>query len=240
MKHVLSSVVGVILVLVLTIGAFFLPPQQPAQADPLLPNCTVTVLGESSNLSVTCTDPVTGATIPPSQVDLGVLGEVLTVTVNVPGATVQVPGPTVTVRPAPVRITRTIRPQPVRVTATATVTRNVPGPTVTVKPKPRTITKTLTPAPVVVTETVEPDAGQEDPQSGTIEPDGNEPFFSPKIDFGDDDLTAGEAGLGILGALLLIALVMAGMGYGFYRGRKSEESGEADFLRTLLDRNSKD
>jgi len=183
-------------------------------------------------------------------------------TITVPPVTVT---DVVTVRPDPIRLTETIRPDPVRLTetvtigpqpqatatATATVTEkttvkepssgatgNVPAPTVTETVRPNgkpvpTVTETAT---VSVTETA---TGQPQPESGTVVPSDSqdEDFFRYDLDLGDDSVSAGEAGVGILGALVILALILGGMAYGFRRGRASFESEETNFLRNLLDRN---
>ena len=217
MRHALLAVVSVFMVVALTIGSVFVSGEDSAQAVPLVPECTIVVLGESSNLGVTCIDPATGAIIPPAELDLNLIGSQLQVTVNTPQpavtvtATVQVPGPTKTetVRPAPVRVTKTVRPAPVRVTETV---RPTP---VTIRPEPIRITRTatVTPEPVVVTETVEAEpTRQAEPESGTLGRNrDDESFFRYDFDLGDESVSAGEAGVGLFGALLIIALILGGM-----------------------------
>ena len=92
-----------------------------------------------------------------------------------------------------------------------------------------TVTETVTAQPESTT-------GQDEPESGTVEPNNDDSFFSPEIDFGDETVTAGEAGVGLLGALLIIALILAGMYYGFRRGIATNNREEAYFLRSMLDR----
>lgn len=236
MTHASKAIVGVMLTVLLVIVSLFFvaSPAQPAESEQATEGCVINVLGIK----------VCGTLLNQP------LPEVVTVTappVTLPPATVTLPGQThtVTIRPDPVRVTETITPAPVRVTetvtapsqpqatATATVTERVPQATATTTIRPNgqpvpTATETVT--------IVEQVTRQPDPDSGTIEPEQDDPFLSPDIDFGDSEVSAGEAGIGLLGALLLLALVMGGMWYGFHRGRRSEESIESDFLRTLLDR----
>lgn len=183
------------------------------------------------------------------------LGEPLTeiVEVTIPGPTITAPpvtvqGPTITVRPDPIRVTETITPPPVRLTETVTI---APQPQVTAT---ETVTETLGPnnePQATVTETVRPNGepvptvtetvtatGQPQPESATVEPSTrDDDFFRFDLDLGDDSVSAGEAGVGLLGALLILLAIWAGMTYGFRRGRLSAEEGESDFLRDVLDRN---
>ena len=81
------------------------------------------------------------------------------------------------------------------------------------------------------------DSGQEGPSHDTVEPKAEEQeFFSGDIDFTDNFLTAPEAGIGLFSAATVLLVILCSMMYGFHRGRKSEQSEESDFLRTLLDR----
>ena len=241
MKHVLSALVGVVLIVALTLGGIFATPS-PSPAAPLAQEtegCVITVAG------IKVCGTLLGQPLP----------EVVEVTV--PGPTITLPPVTVTdvvtIRPDPIRVTETIRPAPVRITETvtlpplpqATVTEIVPNETVTANPEPQaTVTETVRPngqPDPTVTETVEVTSDpevtrQDDPESGTVEPNNDPPFFSPEIDFGDDTVTAGEAGVGLLGALLIIGLILAGMSYGFRRGMAVENREEAYFLRSMLDR----
>lgn len=227
MSHAFKAVASVVLTVLMIVGAMFLTssPATPAPVAQADEGCVINVVGIK----------VCGTLVDTP------LPEVVTVTgptITLPPATITLPPRTVTINPNPATVTTTITPVPVRVTETvtapsqpqATVTATLPGRTTTSTPSNGVPT-------VTVTETiVERVTRQPDPVSGTIEPDEDEPFFSPKIDFGDDNITAGEAGVGILGALILIALVIGGMWYGFQRGRKSEQSTESDFLRSMLDR----
>lgn len=240
-KHVLSALAGVILIVALTLGSIFAAPS-PAPAAPVAQEtegCVITIAG----LKVCGT----------------LLGQPLPEVVEVTVPPITLPPVTetdvVTIRPDPIRVTETIRPAPVRVTETvtppplpqptATVTVHTDGtPNSTPSASPQaTVTQTVRPngQPVpTVTETVEveveQDTGQSDPESGTVEPNNDPPFLSPDIDFGDDTVTAGEAGVGLLGALLIIALILGGMAYGFRRGIAVENREEAFFLRSMLDR----
>lgn len=237
------------MIVLVTIGGFSLASPQPAEAS-IIPKCTVSLLGDSNNLAVTCVNPQTGVTLGPSQIDLSVLGNQVVVTVpgptttqtvTVPGptatatATVRVPGPTQTVRPAPIRTTTTVRPAPVRVTETATTVR-----TVTPAPVRITTTRTVTPEPKTVTETAtitaEPAPRQEPPTRGTMEDDRG--FFSG-IDIDDGDITAAEAGLGVVSllALILTGLFVLYAGYlmGWRSGKADADEEEAHFMRSLLE-----
>lgn len=228
------------LTVLLVLGGLFLTTPSPAAEAQDTQGCVVNTLG------VKVCGTLLGQPLP----------EVATITVQ--GPTVTVPPVTVTdvvtVRPDPIRLTETIRPDPVRTTetvtlppapqATVTVTENADGtPIATSTPQP-TVTETVRPngepVPTVtqtVTEEPEQVTRQDPDESGSIEPEqDDEPFFSPDVDFDFTDPTITEAGIGLLSALLLIGLIMGSMLYGFHRGRKSEQSGEADFLRTLLDR----
>lgn len=240
MKHVLSAIVGVLLIVTLTLGSIFVTTT-PAPAVPVTQEtqgCVLSLAGVR----------VCGTLLEQP------LPEVVTVTVppvTLPPVTVT---DVVTVRPDPIRVTETIRPAPVRVTetvtappvpqATVTVTENAdgtPNSTSSVSPQP-TVTETVSPngqpVPTVTeTVTVEPEGGQTVPPSDTVEPNSDESFFSPNIDFGDETVTAGEAGVGLLGALLIFGLILAGMAYGFRRGIAVENREEAHFLRSMLDRN---
>jgi hypothetical protein len=242
MKHVLSALVGVVLIVALTLGSIFATPTS-APAAPLAQEtegCVITIAG------VKVCGTLLGQPLP----------EVVEVTV--PGPTITLPPVTVTdvvtIRPDPIRVTETIRPAPVRITETvtlpplpqptATVTESVPNGVPSVSPPRATVTETVRPngqpVPTVTeTATVTPDpevTRQPDPESDTVEPNNDPPFFSPDIDFGDDTVTAGEAGVGLLGALLIIGLILAGMAYGFRRGIAVENREEAYFLRSMLDR----
>lgn len=243
MKHVLSALAGVILIVALTLGSIFAAPS-PAPAAPLAQEtegCVITIAG------IKVCGTLLGQPLP----------EVVEVTVppiTLPPVTVT---DVVTVRPDPIRVTETIRPAPVRITETVTLpplpqptatvtvhTEGTPNSTPSASPQ-ATVTETVRPngQPVpTVTETVTPEpevvevTRQADPESGTVEPNNDDSFFSPDIDFGDDRVTAGEAGVGLLGALLIIGLILAGMAYGFRRGMAVENREEAYFLRSMLDR----
>lgn len=231
---VTQSLVGVLVVVVLLLGVLFMAPTgSPAYADPTEPpgptpaiaSCTI-VKQAGVNIQFECVDGL-GNTIPAGQITVEPQVIVSEIIKNIPGptvtATVRVPGPVrthrVTIRPAP--IVKTIRPPQVTVTKT-------------LAPKPRpTRTVTATATETIVNEVTR----QPTPESGRVED--NEPdrgFFTPDVNFGDNNITAGEAGIGLLSALLIIVMIMSGMGYGFRRGLKAGESGESDFLRTLLDR----
>lgn len=252
MKPAIQAVVGVILVAFLVLGTLFMvpfgqnayadsheagvPPTNSAPPAPVIGSCSV-VKQAGVNIQFQCVDTL-GNIIPAGQIVVEPQVIISEIAVPVPGPTVTVtdkvrvpvPGPvrTQTVRPAPVRITttQTVRPEPVRITAT-------------VRPAPVVRTKTVTPEPVVVTETIVNEVTrQPDPVPATVEPSNpNKPFFTPSIDFGDGDVTVGEAGISLLGALLILACIFGGMIYGFRQGQKNEESSEAFFLRALLDRN---
>jgi len=234
MRQGILAVISVFIVVSLFLGSMFM--SNSAAADPIVPQCTITALGTSNNVSVTCVDPVTGATLGPNEIDLNVVGNQVVVTVpgEVITETVQIPGPTrtVTIRPAPVRVTKTVTPAPVRVTETATVVR-----TETVRPAPVRITRTatVTPEPVRITETVSP-SGQDTPDRDTLDDDsGDDGFFSPKIDFGDGSVTAGEVGLGLLSIIGLTLVGLLAVYAGYAMGRKASKDEDTDFMRTLLD-----
>lgn len=164
-----------------------------------------------------------------------------------PQATVTVrpsaaPTATVTVRPAPVE--KTVRvPGPTKTVTlqppTATVTIRPNGETVTVRPEPRSQpTVTLTPEARPTATVTETPTGQVVSPSDTMTPspeDDPESFFRGDIDLDDGDVSAGEAGIGILSALLILGSILGGTAYGFHRGRRHEEADESDFLRTTLD-----
>lgn len=249
MKHALSAVAAVVLILALTLGSIFVtttpaPAASPAQDTQ---GCVLSVAG------IKVCGTLLGQPLP----------EVVTVTVppiTLPPVTVT---DVVTVRPDPIRLTETIRPDPVRVTETVTAQPQAQPTATATATATQTVTETIAPGPSsdlspTVTETVRPNGQpiptatetvtlrpevvevtrQSEPESGTVEPSNEEdvPFFSRGIDFGDDDVTAGEAGVGLLGALLILLLIFGGMAYGFRRGIVSSESEESDFLRKLLDR----
>lgn len=234
MKHALSAVVGVLLTVFIIAGTMF-GANASSGEDPQ--GCVISIAG------VKVCGTLLGQPLP----------EAVTVTVpppNLPTVTVTLPGQTTTVNPgAPLTVTKI--PEPVRVTetvttpplpqATVTVTENSAGQPVETSAPQATVTKTVRPngKPVpTVTETVTPEpdqtAGQSEPESGTVEPNNDEGFFSPNIDFGDETVTAGEAGVGLLGALLIFGLVVAGMYYGFSRGIKAANREDAFFLREML------
>lgn len=248
MKHVLSALVAIVLIVGLTLGSFLSVKPQEAQAATLI-DCQL-VVGQQTR--VVCT--LAGETLLNTVVDLPTvtLPPLPAVTVTAPGATVTLPPVTL---PAPPRATETVRVNVPVPGPTATVTVDVPTngstATVTLPPEPRA-TKTVTEsvrngtssvkptATATATETVTEEVqvtGQPDPDRGTVEADTDDGgFFSPEIDFGDDTVTAGEAGVGLLGALLIIALILAGMYYGFRRGITVAGREEAYSLRSMLDR----
>jgi hypothetical protein len=239
MRHALTAVAGVLLTVFIIAGTMF---GANASSGDEPQGCVISIAG------IKVCGTLLGQPLP----------EVATVTVppvTLPPVTVT---DVVTVRPDPIRVTETIRPEPVRVTETVTAPP-VPQPTATVTEtqvvgepnrsdntpsEPQaTVTETVRPngQPVpTVTETVTPEpeqvTRQSDEQSGTVEPNNDDSFFSPDIDFGDDTVTAGEAGVGLLGALLIFALVVAGMYYGFTRGQAVANREDAYFLRSMLDR----
>jgi hypothetical protein len=91
----------------------------------------------------------------------------------------------------------------------------------------------VTPEPVTVTKTVEAEPRQEAHERGKIEDE--QDFFSNDVDFGDDNFTAGEAGLGALSIIALALVGTLGM-YGGYRiGRNTAEQEDTDFMRALLE-----
>lgn len=243
MRHVLSAVVATFLAVVLIVGTAF--AASPADSTPVTQDtqaCIINVLG------IKVCGTLLGQPLPP------------VVTVTVPPVTLPpIVGPTrtVTVTPEPVRVTETVRPAPVRVTervsgptvtaspqpqptATATVTKSGPTQTATVNPPAATVTvrPNGTPVPTVTeTVTVSPPTGQTVSPSDTVEPSKtDEPFTRFDIDLGDESVSAGEAGVGLLGALLILALILGGMFYGFRRGLVASEEEESHFLRKMLDR----
>lgn len=245
MRHAISAVVAVMLIIILTVGSFMATAPEPASADPVV-TCEL-VTGPVTR--VVCT--AAGVVVLNTVVDLP--------TVNVPGPTVTAQGHTVTLPPVTLPPQAQGTPQGPRNTVTVavpgptvagptvripgptkTVTKNVAGPTrtVTKPPKPQsTVTQTATTTATATETIVAEPTGQTDPDSGRV--DDNEPdngFFTPGIDFGDDNVTVGEAGIGLLSALLIIAMILSGMGYGFRRGLKAGRAGESDFLRAVLDR----
>lgn len=242
MKHALISVASIIAIVLLVVGGFAFagPRADVAQANTGV-ICQVAPIGKSLNLSLTCTRD--GVTLGPGEVDLITDGLNVSVSVlDAPTVTATVPGPTTTktVRPAPVRITRTVRPAPVTVRPDPIVR------TETIRPQPVTITETVrpprvtvTPAPEVVTETVTPRPAprQTVAPRGKMEPKSG--FLSKNIDFGDDEITAGEAGLGLLSilALILTALFVLYAGYimGWKSGKSHADEEEAHFMRSLLE-----
>lgn len=254
MKPAITALVSMVLLVTLTIGGFFLTAPAPVQAAPsaTLVDCQL-VVGPTTR--VVCT--LAGETVLNTVVDLP------TVTLPpLPQATVTAPGATVTVSPPQATATVTAPAGP-RATETVTVNVPVPGPTstetvkvevptngstatVTLPPKPgKTVTQTVKPngQPVpTVTETtkiVEEVTGQPTVGSGTIDPNGNtgkkdEDFLRFDLDLGDESVSAGEASVGILGALVILALILAGMYYGFRRGMAVVNREEAYFLRDML------
>lgn len=247
MRHAL---VAVFTTLVLAFGSAFavvaFNPEPPPAAAATLIDCEL-VVGQQTR--VICT--LAGEVLLNTVVDLP------TVTLPpLPQATVTAPGVTVTLPPAtqtitPPRATETVRIPlpPVTVTAgpNATATVTLPGSnsttTVTLPPKAgSTITKTVrpndTPVPTETVTTTETATGQPQPESATVDPSGSEDdFLRFDLDLGDDSVSAGEAGVGLLGALLILLAIWAGMTYGYRRGRVSAEVGESNFLRDLLDNN---
>lgn len=249
MRHAIAALVSMVLVVALTIGGFFAIQPAPVQAQATLVDCQL-VVGQQTR--VVCT--LAGETVLNTVVDVPTvtLPPLPQATVTVPGATVTLPPATVTA-PAPPRATETVRVNVPVPGPTSTVTVNVPTDgstaTVTLPPQPgKTVTETVRPngSPVpTVTETatatetveVEPTTGQTPDESGTIDRNSEDSgFFSPEIDLGDRTITAGETGLGLLGLLLIFALVVGGMFYGFRRGQLTRETNESDFLRAMLDR----
>lgn len=235
------SVLAIVLAVVLSFG--LASSTEPAYASEH--TCTITELGESPNLTITCTAP-DGSTVSPSEIDVqSIVNGVVTVVVEneiikTVIKEVKVPGPTVTVRPDPVRVTETARPAPVRVTETVRVPTE--RETVFVAGEPRTVfvegptqTRTVTAPPLpaeTVTETTAPQqARQAPPEDATI--DGDTGFFRPDIDFGDDEVTAGEAGIGLLSLLALLALILFAMYGGYVLGYKDKERVDTDFMRAL-------
>lgn len=150
-----------------------------------------------------------------------------TIRVRVPGPTVRVtvPGPTSTVK-IPQDVETVFRPGE---TVTVFVSRGPQGVT----------TETATSAPrrgpvETVTETVTPSPPRQDPtDDATIDSPGE--FFTPDINFGDNRPTVAEVGIGLLTALLILAITMLGMFYGYRIGRKRQENDETNFIRALLD-----
>lgn len=136
---------------------------------------------------------------------------------------IRVPGPTETIRvPGP--------------TSTATV--NVPGgpgPTETV-----TRTESVTASPSAssgptqtVTETIRTGGGQGGTGRATMDPDRG--FYSLDVDFGDDTITAAEAGIGLLTLLALVGLILIAMYAGYTLGYKESEREDTHFMRALRD-----
>lgn len=237
------SVLAIVLAVVLSFG--LASSQEPAYATEH--TCTVTALGSSPNLTVTCTD-ASGDPVSPSEIDVqDIVGGVVTVVVENEIVKevikeVKVPGPTktVTVRPAPVRVTETVRPAPVRVTETVRAPSE--RETVFVAGEPRRVfvagpTRTVTAQPEpakTVTETATP-TRQEPKKDATMSSGDSQDFFSPEIDFGDDRVTAGEVGISLLSLLLLMALALLALYTGYVLGYKDKERKDTHFMRALLE-----
>ena len=133
MRKIVSFVVAIVIFVMLALGAYV------SSADAVEHSCTVTALGDSPNLTVSCVT-ATGEPVPPSEIDVqGIVGDTVTVVIPevrevVKTVVTEVPGPvrrivrTVTVRPDPIIRTDTVRvPGP-----TQTVTNRVPAPGPTV------------------------------------------------------------------------------------------------------------
>lgn len=243
MKHAISALAAIVLIVGLTLGSFFAmsTPTPPASAEEHLVTCQLVV---NQNTKVICI--AAGVQVLNTAVDLP------TVTlppITLPPATVTAPPVTVTLPPvtlpAPPQVTatETVRIPLPQATATKTVTNNVPGATETIRvPVPgNTVTKTVSPEPTpvpTVTETVTEQAtGQPQPSRDTLDPTSKkDDFFRFDLDLGDDSVSAGEAGVGLLGALLILTLIFAGMAYGFRRGMAAESEEEVSFLSAMLDR----
>lgn len=227
-----QALAGTITVMALVLGLFFMLQSSsgPAYADshtagptPVVASCSI-IKQAGINIQFECTDNL-GNIIPAGQITLE--PEVIVSEISVPGptVTVKVPGPVKVIRPPRATTTKTVTLP--RATATATVTRTLP-------PKPRA-TRTLTSAPetttVTATATVTP--RQDTPRDGSIEP--GRDFFSFDIDPSDDNLTAGEAGLGALALVGLVTLFFLGLYSGYYLGFRNKEKDDTDFMRALRD-----
>lgn len=226
-KHVLAALSGVVAIVLLVVLSFVL--MSPAHAGET--TCTVTPLGESPNLTVTCVDE-NGDPVNPSDIDIQeivnntvtvVVTETKTITETIT-KTIEIPGPTVTEVPNPIVKTEEVvvpgptetiyiqqPPPPAQPVETRTV--EVPGPTTTV-------TATSPPQP----------SGQTTPEGGTIEAD-----TGPMIDFGDGDTTPAEVGIGILTLLALVGILLLAMYAGYILGYKDKERTDTNFMRALLD-----
>lgn len=247
MKHVVSALSATVLLVALVVGIFsFTSPEPPAQAADVV-ECEVV---SGPVVRVVCT--AAGVVV------LNTVLDVPSATVTLPGATVTLPGETKTIEvpgknktitlPPQAQAPSTVRVPPITVTpAPVTETVRIPAPTVTktAPPKPRaTVTKrvevpgkttTLTSAPETTTITPSPTAsGQDRGGSASIEPK-EKKFFSLEINPGDDNITAGEAGLGILGLLAIIGLFFLGVYTGYYLGFRNKEVDDTHFMRAMRD-----
>lgn len=221
---VTSAVLAIVLVAVLSFSLAMSGSSEPVQAqapqqaqitliDPQnlgkAANCSV--IQNPKSLKITC--KVAGVVVLNQTIPLPQLPPITLPPVTLPGQppiTIRIPGETQTVRPPPV--TKTVTPDG----PTATVTDRVPN---------RTQTVTVTPG---ATSDVTP-GGQDGGEGDTIEPEENDP-----IDFGDDDVTIQEVGLGTLAIFLLVGLVLLAMWGGYYIGYRDADRENADFMDALL------
>jgi len=227
-KHILAALSGVVAFVLLVVLSFAF--MNPAHAGEV--TCTITSLGNSPNLTVTCVDE-NGEPVSPSDIDIQeIVGNTVTVVVtdtitDTITKTIKIPGPTITKVPDPiVRTEKIIVPGPTKTIYTqaeapapqvVTRTVEVPGPT-------ETTTVTASPTP-----TASP-TGQPTPESDTMEPD-----TGPAIDFGDGDTTPAEVGIGILTLLALVGLILLALYAGYILGYKDKERTDTNFMRALLD-----
>lgn len=229
MRKIVSFVVALVIFVMLALGAYV------SSADAAEHSCTVTALGDSNNLSVTCVTS-DGTSVPPSQIDVEkIVGDTVTVVIPevrevVRTVVKRIPQPRETRT-----VTRTVRPAPRVITKTVRVA--VPGPTRTVAVPGPTVFRTAqvaVPGPTeTITETVRPSPRQDATKRATMDADRG--FYSPDVDLGDDEVTAAEAGIGLLTLLALVGLILIAMYAGYTLGYKESEREDTHFMRALRD-----
>jgi hypothetical protein len=214
---IFSATVAIVLAVVFSLGMVLGDSSTPAKADDIKdPAATVTIIEPPGGL-IKC------VTINNNQKFIRVVCKAAVITV----LNQLIPVPTV----PPITIPTTLPPITELIPG-ETVT--VPGPTKTKTVQGPTKTKTITTPTQTVTEnstvTADP-TGQPGGNSGTIgevDPGGT-------VDFGDNDVTIQEVGIGILATIVFVALLLLTLWMGYVLGYKDADRENARFMDALLD-----